>query len=231
MSNSPTSPSETTPVYCTDEDIAVLCFADYYTLAPKDQVIAVGSDGVFLNTDLWTLNSASVDFNAQQLAVGNVVTLTGPTGTFSGSGVKFAVAAVNPNQVTLRRIGKPPAWGQPASPIGGITGVSFVVRTFSPQIEYASYQIKKQFGIDENNALISSSQLYDQRELQQVTVLWTVVDAYRTDTRSKEGDFAIKLKRYETQLTAVLDRMMVKWNSATGENPRPITRFNCMYTR
>jgi hypothetical protein len=231
MTMTPTSPAELAVVYCTDEDIAVICYADFVTLAPKDQILAQGSDGVFTPEDLWTLNSAGTDFNAQGLAVGNIVQLLGPTPPFKGSGFKYAVAAVNPNQVTLRRVGQPPNFGQPIAPAGGITGVSFLVTTFTPQIQYASYDINQRYGIDPNFALIAPQQIYDPRALQQVTAMTVVVWAYETDTRSKDGDFANKLRRFACHLDGLLARYDLKWNTATGENPLPITRFNMKYGR
>lgn len=230
MPNLPTAPAELASVYCTDEDIAVICTADFSTLAPKDQIIAQGTDGVFLTSDLWTLNSATIDFNAQGLAVGNIVQLSGPA-PFKGSGSKFAVACVNPNQVTLRRMGQQPASGQPPSPAAGLTGVSFLVTTFAPQIQYASYDINQQFGIDPNFAIIAPAQIYDVRMLQQITAMSVVVKAYRTDNRSKDGDFAGKLAKYERELSDIQARCSIRWNSVTGDIPQPETRFGCRIGR
>jgi hypothetical protein len=227
----PTDPAELASVYCTDEDIAVLCSADFATLVPKDQIIAQGTDGVFQSADLWTITSTSVNFAGQGAQVGHIVQLTGPANPFKGSGVKMAVSAVAADRVTLRRIGKTTGWGQPPSPSGGLTGVSFTVTTFGPQIEYASYEINSRYGIDPNFALVAPTQIYDLRALQQMTTLTVVVKAYRTDTRSKEGDFAKKLMAYQQELSDVLARADLKWNTITGENPQPATRFNTRASR
>jgi hypothetical protein len=227
----PTDPSELVSTYCTDEDIAVLCSADFATLVPKDQVIAQGSDGVFSSGDLWTVSSASNAFAAQGVAVGHILQLTGPSSAFKGSGVKMAVSSVQTNSVTLRRIGRQTGWGIAPCPAGGLTGVSFVVATFGPQIEYASYEINMRYGIDPNFALIAPAQIYDLRALQQITTLTVVLKAYRTDTRSKDGDFARKLTAYQTELNETLARTDMKWNTVTGENPQPATRFNMKWSR
>jgi hypothetical protein len=227
----PTDPAELKATYCTDEDIAVLCSADFATLIPKDQVIAQGSDGVFASSDLWTISSASNAFLAQGVQVGHVVQLTGPSATFKGSGAKLAVSSVQANSVTLRRIGRQTGWGIAPCPAGGLTGVSFLVTTFGPQIESASYDINARYGIDPNFALVAPTQIYDLRALRQMTILTVVVKAYRTDTRAKEGDFARKLMGYQQELSDVLARGDLKWNTITGENPQPATRFNTRVSR
>jgi hypothetical protein len=227
----PTDPAELGTTYCTDEDIAVLCYADFATLVPKDGIVAQGTDGVFSSGDLWTISSASVDFLAQGVKVGHIVQLTAPMSAFKGSGVKMAVSSVQANSVTLRRVGKTTGWGQAPCPAGGLTGVSFLVATFDPQIETASYDINGRYGIDPNFALVAPSQIYDLRALKQMTVLTVVVKAYRGDVRSKEGDFAKKLHTYQQELSDVLARADLKWNTITGENPQPATRFNTRVSR
>lgn len=227
MPNLPISPTEILDApLCTDEDIAVICYADFETLVPKDQVVASGNDGVFLTSDRWTLNSASCDFNACGLVVGNVVQLSGPKGAFKGSGTRYAVAAVNPNQVTLRIMGRPWGYGQPPGPAIGLTGVTFFVMTFAPQVEYVQYLLYQQFNIDDTIAQVAFDQLYDVRQLQMVAALSVVVRAYRGDTRSKDGDFAAKLVKFERELSDVLARTNVRRQSLTGEMPLPETRFN-----
>jgi hypothetical protein len=227
----PTDPSALATTYCTDEDIAVLCYADFATLAPKDQIIAQGADGIFSSGDLWTISSTSIGFLAQGVQVGHVVQLTAPQSVFRGSGSRMAVSSVQTNSVTLRRIGKTTGWGQAPCPVGGLTGVSFLVTTFGPQIESASYDINARYGIDPNFALVAPTQIYDIRALRQMTILTTVVKAYRGDVRSKEGDFAKKLYTYQQELSDVLARGDLKWNTITGENPQPATRFNTRVSR
>lgn len=227
----PADPAELATTYCTDEDIIVLCPGDFVTLVPKDQVIAQGTDGVFSSGDLWTISSASNAFIAQGVQVGHVVQITGPKSAFGGSGTKMAVSSVQTSSVTLRRIGRQTGWGVAPSPVGGLTGVSFTVATFGPQIESASYDINARYGIDPNFALVAPSQVYDLRALRQMTVLTVVVKAYRTDNRAKEGDFARKLMGYQQELSDVLARGDLKWNTITGENPQSATRFNTRASR
>ncbi len=64
--------------YATDEDVAIRAPADFAALCPKDQVLAAGTDGLFLPSDPWTLRSPSVDFAASGLMPGQVIRLAGP---------------------------------------------------------------------------------------------------------------------------------------------------------
>lgn len=224
------SEAKLSTVYCTDEDIYVRCYGDFATLVPKDQVLAMGADGAFAADDPWTLTSASNDFGAQGIAVGHVFQLTGPVTSFKGGGTKFAVGAVAGNSVTLRVCGKPDGIGMPPSPAGGLTGVSFIARTFDPQIEDVSYQINQRFGIDEAWALSAPNLIYDLRVLRQATALSVLVRAYTCDARSKDGDFAAKLGRFKQDLSDAMAIAQVRWNQAT-DTPPPTSLFRTRISR
>lgn len=223
-------PAELAIVYCSDEYICSLIPGDFAALVPKDQVVAYGTDGVFSSGDLWTLSSATVNFQNQGVKVGHVVQLIGPPATFSGSGTKLAVGAVSGSTVTLRRIARPDTIGQPPSPIGGLTGVSFKVVTFDPQIEDVCYEINNKFGIDPNFMLSAPPQIYDLRQLQRAAAITVIVRAYRTDTRSKDGDFSLKLYRFENELSNALGLVQVRWNQL-NLNPPTNNRFNTRLSR
>ncbi len=210
-------------VYCSDEDLACRCPGDWWTLCPAWQQLAVGADGVFVSTDPWTLISASVDFLGQGVAVGSVVNLSAPKPPFRGAGFLYAVnaVAVAPYQVTLRQIGQAAAVGQPPSLAGGMTGVAFEVRTFTPQILSATLDVKHRGGIDENLAVRSSAYLYDPNlNLRQLTVMTVLQRQYANECRENRGDFALKLRQVEQDLGEAWARFTARWgNLGQGEAP------------
>lgn len=224
------SEAQLSTVYCTDEDICIRCPADFTALVPKDQVLASGSDGVFSSGDPWTLTSASNDFQNQGVAVGHVVQLTEPAKSFGGGGVKMAVGAVNASAITLRRAGNGDGIGMPPSPPAGLTGVSFAIRTFDPQIEDVCYHLNQKFGIDQSWALSDPSLIYDLRVLRQATALAVLVRAYSGDTRSKDGDFSLKLGRFRQDLSDTMAIVQVRWAQAT-DTPPPTSLFRTRRTR
>ena len=154
---------ETTTSYATDEDLALRASADFLLLCPRDQKLASGNDGVFQKDDPWTLNSASVDFQANGLSPGKIVLLTQPTSSFKPPGESFVVQAVSPGAVLLRRKGQLPGMGQGPSGPNGLTGVEFFSTTLGPQIELASYDLNKRYGIDDFIAGRRSCDLFDTR--------------------------------------------------------------------
>ena len=217
-------------VYADDEDIAVRVGADYANLCPHDQLLAQGTDGVFLNSNQWQLSSTSNNFASQGVATGNVIRLTGPATLYKGLGNKYAVSAVSGNAVTLRNIGQLDGIGLPPGPLAGQAGVAFVIATLGPQLEDASYQLNTQYGIDPSFQLTSPAQIYDLRQLNQATALTVVCRMLAVSTRTKDGDFARKLDVFRNDLSRALDILEVRWNQ-TKENPPPTTRFSMKWSR
>ncbi len=216
--------------YCTDEDIAIRCGPDFATLVPHDQLLAQGTDGVFASAAQWQLASASNDFETQGVAVGNVIRLTGPSSTYKGSGMKFAVSAVSGGTVTLRNLGQADSVGLPPGPAAGLTSVSFTIATFGPQIEDACYQLNSRFGIDPDFDQIAPTSIYDIRQLNQATVLTVIVRALATSTRTKDGDFARKIDVFTNARNQAFDLLQVRWNKI-NTNPPPETRFSMRLSR
>lgn len=206
-------------VYCTDEDIALRAPMDYANLVPKWQKLASASDGVFLASDLWTLGSASTDFGAAGIKTGHVAVLTAPRTRFSGLGELFAIDSVNGSNATLRRLGQTAGVGLPPAPAAGLTAVSFTVYTFAPQIDSASYDANKFFGIDPNLANRSPNLLYDQRELQQFTVLTVLKRAYIASEKEAAGDYEKKLALVAAELSDLQSRLQVHWGSLKQGDP------------
>ena len=227
MSNLPES---TTPVYATDEDIAVRAGGDFVTLCPAWQLMAQGSDGVLSQGPPWSLTSTSIDFQANGVNPNQVVLFTAPKTNFPGGGQLLAIDTVSGNMITLRRLHKDVGIGQPPCPAGGLTGVTFTITTLDPQTEEASFDIKRRYGIDENVMDRASQWIYDLRDLRIATVLTVLHERYIAETRADRGDFARKVGLIKSQLSEVLDRVQVRWGPY-GDSAEPSTLFGCKLSR
>jgi hypothetical protein len=223
-------PEATTPVYATDEDIAVRAGGDFVTLCPPWQQMAAGQDGVLSAGPPWTLTSASVDFGSNGVAPNQVVLFTAPKTAFPGGGMLLAVDTVAGNSVTLRRLHKDVGIGQPPCPAAGLSAVSFLINTLDPQTEEASFDIKRRYGIDENIVDRTSSWMYDLRDLRMATVLQVLHDRYTAEARTDRGDFARKIALIKAQLSEVLDRVQVRWGPF-GNSAEATTLFSCKLSR
>jgi hypothetical protein len=71
-----TLPEQTSPVYATDEDIAVRAGGDFIMLCPSWQQMAYGTDGYFAPGLQWVLNSTAIDFATNNVAANQVVWLS-----------------------------------------------------------------------------------------------------------------------------------------------------------
>src|SRR5262245_31103195 len=200
-------PAQTTPVFATDEDILVKASGDFVTLAPAWQCMARGSDGVFANGQPWVLTSASVNFTTNGVQPNQVVALTGPKPQYPGGGDLLAIDSVSGSSITLRRPHKELNVGQPPAPSGGLTGVVVSILTYDPQIEEATFDIKRRFAIDENTPFRASSWVYDLRDLRMLTVLTVIYDRYTAELRSDRGDWQRKMGHIRNLRDEVLDRV------------------------
>lgn len=224
-----------TTVYATDEDVALRASADFGLVCPKDQVIAAGTDGVFDPTSRWTLASPSVNFSQQGVAPGQIVQLLGPTSTFRPPGDMLVVDTVSPQFITLRRKGQSAGVGQPPGTMTGATGVEFLIATLGPQIEIASYDLNRRFGIDDLIAGRRLSDLYDAREVREAVVLTVLRQRYRD--LSRDGDashdaLAAKSEAMQSELETLLARAVVHWNgSPGGESTSNTNRFSTRLER
>jgi hypothetical protein len=223
-------PSQSTPSYATDEDIAVRCGGDFAVLCPHWQRMAGGADGVFAPGAPWLLTSTSVDFQGNGVGPNQVVRLTAPKAQYPGGGELLAVDTVAGGAVTLRRLHKGIGVGQPPAPAAGLTGVAFAIDTLDPQIEEASFDLKRRFGIDETIVYRSSSWVFDLRDLRLATVLSVLLDRYTHESRTDRGDFTIKLHRIRQELDDVLGRVQVRWGPF-GNSAEPSTLFGCKLSR
>ena len=218
-------------VYATDEDIALRAPADFAILCPRDQKLAGGADGAFSPSDPWTLRSTSVDFSARGLSPGQVVLLTKPTATFRPPGEALVIVSVAPGAVTLRRKGQPAGAGQPPGPAVGLSGVEFAINTLGPQIERASYDLNRRYGVDDLVAGRRAADLHDRREVCEATVLTVLSRQYLAMSRETgdQGDpFAAKAQLAKAELDELLDRVVVRWGADAAPSS---SRFSTRITR
>ncbi len=202
--------------YANDEDIALRASADFTILCPKDQCLAYGTDGAFV--DPWTLTSPSIDFNAYGLSPGLLVRLTQPVSLYKPPGEAFAVNSVAPNAVVLRRKGQPAGVGQPAGP-DHASGVEFTVATLGPQIARASYDLNRRYGIDDLIAGRRRCDLFDAHEVREATVLTVLYRQYLEMSRGPQESaemFASKSRAYKQELDDLLSRTVVHWAGPAG---------------
>jgi hypothetical protein len=223
-------PAQTTPVYCTDEDIAVRAGGDFVALCPSWQQMAGGTDGSFANGSPWVLTSTAVNFQSNGVCPNQVIQLTAPKMQYPGGGILLAIDSVSGNAITLRRLHKDLSVGQPPAPAAGLTGVNFVINTLDPQIEEASFDLKRRFGIDENVFPRTSSLIYDLRDLRMATVLSVLLARYTQEARGERGDFPQKIGQIRSELQTILDRVQVRWGPL-GNSMEPSTLFSCKLSR
>ncbi len=209
-------PDRLSIVYASDEDVAVRATGDFAVLAPDWQKAAFGIDGSFAAGDPWTLASATVDFEAAGVRPGHVVSLRKPNTIFKGAGELLAVASAAGKALTLRRIGARVGEGSPPAPLAGVSGVEFHITTLAPQIEEASFELNRRFGIDPRVPGRSPDSLLDRRELRAACVLTVLAQRYSAETRGGEGDFPLKITRVHQELSESLARLEVRWKSAMG---------------
>lgn len=201
-------------VYATDEDIAIRAAADFPILCPKDQKVASGSDGAFSPSAPWTLTSGALDFSVIGLTAGQLVQLLRTGSGLGPPAEALVVVSVSPYAVTLRRKGLPVGVGQPPGPSTVLTGVVFSITTLGPQIERASYDLNRRYGIDTLVAGRRPGDLYDPREIREATVLTVLYRQYLAMSREageKADTFAAKAAMIKEELDDLLSRIVVHW--------------------
>ena len=223
-------PELTSPVYCTDEDVAVRAGGDFITLCPSWQQMASGGDGYFAAGSPWVLHSTLTNFATNGVAPNQVVWLSGPKSNYPGGGQLLAIDSVSGSSIILRRLYKDLNVGQPPSPATGLTNVVFAINTLDPQSVEASFDIKRRYGIDENIADRGSGWIYDLQDLRMATVLTVLLERYSQEARGDKGDFPRKIGYTKAALSQVLDRVQVRWGPQ-GNSAEPTTLFSCKLSR
>lgn len=223
-------------VYATDEDIVIRAGADFVHICPPDQTIAKGVDGVFGVGNRWLLTSTSTDWIGQGVAAGMVAQLN-HKGTFTGTEL-LPIDSVSSGGATLRRRGQASGIGFAPGPIAGVTGVSFLVASLYPQIEDASYDLNRRFGVDERLPTRSPASFYDVREARQACVLTVLRRQYLAMARlagDKSDDLYAKAQAYSQELDDTLARLVIHWQNLTGwglASVEPVTsRFGMRMSR
>jgi hypothetical protein len=155
---------------------------------------------------------------------------------FRPPGEALAIASVSPGAVTLRRKGQPAGVGQPPGPDAVVTGVAFLVTTLGPQIERASYDLNRRYGIDDLIAGRRAADLYDPREVNEATVLTVLHRQYLSmsrETGEHRDTFAAKAELIKAELDELLARVVVHWLPAVAAGPRETStaRFSTRLSR
>ena len=144
-----------------------------------------------------------------------------------------------PGRSLLRRKGLAPYEGQPPAPPGGLSGVEFVVRTLGPQIQRASFDLDRRFGIDDRVPGRRAVDLDDPRQLREAVVLTVLYEQYLDQSRQFSGPsaspddwYAAKARIAKEELAEVLDRLVLRWNEAYAATPAiATTRFSTRISR
>lgn len=224
------APDYLATVYASDEDLAIRCDADISILTPNSNLLAGGSDGVFNSVDPWTLTSASNDFQAQGVVVGNTIKLLSAVDSsgsapkkvspFGGSsGVLMAVGAIAGHSITLRRLGLGDGVGVPPG-VTDLAGVTFSIETLAPQINQASDELNRRFGIDPRSAFNSPTGIYDVGVLKEACMLIVLIRKYIGDLRTKDGSYQDKIRELIAARDDVFARLMIRWGT-TPDAPLP----------
>lgn len=234
MPTSQSLPTQSSPTYCVDEDVAVHAGGDYTTLALPWNQLAYGVDGAFAPNAPWVLTSASNNFEQQGVTGGNVIWLTTPKSQFPGGGQLLAVESTSGSSATLRRIYKDVNVGQPPAPIAGLTQVTFNVLTFADMIAEASYDLKQRFTIEDLPLFLgnqhSSQFILDRQVLRVATVYTVLLERYTQESRTERGDFEKKVVRFRQKLDDAISRVQVRWQPI-GSALEPTSLFSCKVCR
>ncbi len=196
-------------LYCSDEDLCVAAPGDYGQLVPLSQTLARAADGMFAAAagGSWVLTSASTNFSVQCVALGSIFQIRGPQTAYPSTDL-LAVTAANNSSITLRRPGMPSGMGNPPGPAAGLGGVQFLVGTLYPQIERASYDLRKTFDLDDLVPGRQYSDMYDPRELQEACIALVLARQYRDMARhvGKMEDFYEKSKNHQADFLRIVQR-------------------------
>lgn len=206
-----------TTTFATDEDIVVEAGGDFVLLTPTWQRLAYGTDGAFA-AGSFTMTSATANFTGN-LADGNVMWLTKPADTYRGGELLIVDSVASATSVVLRRvraangIGVPPAGGP-----GALAGVEYRSLTLFPQIEEATHEISRRFGVDPARIGRTPSDLADLRDLRTACVLMVMQTQLMGQLQADQNSgWNVKYRNYSQALEDVLARLHVRWlSSADG---------------
>lgn len=222
--------------YATDEDVSIRCRADFELLCSREYM-AQGTDGTFAAAPAspWTLTSASNDFVGQGVDSGNVLILKEPVVAFGTIGAFYVVDHLDDlGGAVLRKIGQAAGLGYPPAGVVGLANVKFIVPTLKAQIEAASYDINRRYGISDLITGRRPSDLFDIREVREVTVLDVLYRRYLDLARQAEvgGNdvYYAKSRTYNNELSDLLSRVTIHWTNSSTPSQQT-TRFNTRIER
>jgi hypothetical protein len=219
-----------TSLYCSDEDLLIAAPGDFAQLVPLSQAIAKGKDATFAasSSGSWVLTSVAVSFSLNNVQSGQVLQIRGPQATYPTVDL-LAVDAVAGNSVSLRRPGLPTGMGCPPGPAAGMAGVEFLIGTLYPQIERASYDLRKSFDLDDAVPGRMFSDMYDPRELQEACIALVLARQYRDMARhaGKFEDFSEKAKIHQDDWSRIVLRtqLHMKNNPPGGNMLLPVPKI------
>lgn len=244
--------------YASDEDVCLRAPGDFPYLVPRSQVLARGFDGDIGAGEPWQLQSASVDFLGFGVAKGAILQLIasqspGPRSELYPPGPTelFAVDSVAAGGVcNLRRPGLATGQGQPPTGGASVSGLAFVVATLAPQIQRASRDFDRRYGVNDLIAGRRHADLFDPSELTDAVVLRVLIDAYNAASRDSgstgnaatnaylAGDsFRVKALAMQDELESLLARVSVNWVPILGQgagmikSDQPTSKFGLRLER
>lgn len=217
-------------VFASDEQIYIEASSDWGVIVPRSSRAAYGTDGTIAKATPWTLTAPSNDFGDQGVQSGMVISLTAANGKPLAPTQFYAIDTVSGTSVTLRRCGFATGLGQAPSPTTDLTGVTFEALTLLPQIESVAYALEEQYSIDPTLANRRPDDIYDQRVFRRLTACRVLFLRYLDANRSKQGDFADKIKLWDDEYHRELDAAIVRWGP-TGTRQPPTTRFGTRLSR
>lgn len=204
---------------CSDESIALRAGSDFALLCPQDQKLVSGTDGAIAQGS-WVLTSSAVGAWPASVATGQVVQLLNHSNPIPKKlNELLVVDSVSGAELTLRRKGMASGAGQaPGSP-AALSGVMFLIATLGPQIEQASYNLDRRFGIDDLVTGRRNSDLYDPREAEELCVLEVLKRQYIDAWKAANDDvFKAKFLQINRDLDDLIARSVIHWSPASASD-------------
>lgn len=124
----------------TDVDVLKMDPEPYMVDSPAVLKRAKGTDGLVMGTQF---AAAMVDFVAFQVAAGHVIQLGSTDGTING--VFEVVGVIDSATLTVSQVRNNPT--DPAIPIAGASGLTWAVKTLTPQIQQAELELSCRLGL------------------------------------------------------------------------------------
>lgn len=206
-----TDPDTWDGYFATDADVAAaVASEDYGRIAPANQAVAEGTDGV-IPAGGFTLTSAENPSFANRGVIPGMVLRVRDSGV--GTADLFAISDVDGGTLTLRRIGLGDGEGEPPGEVAGLTAISFDVLTFRRQLEVATEWLSSLTGQEPGSTTIPTRMLH-------ATVAKVASDAYGrigdtfTPGTHGGGPWQLKAAKHRADLNAELSLIRVKVEEA-----------------